>query len=46
MIKWEREHHLNLEERRRTSYAGDAAGMLSMLERAIVQHVVMEEAKE
>ena len=45
MIKWEKEHHLNLEERKRTSFAGDVEGMLSMQERAIAQHVDMEEAK-
>ena len=45
MIKWEKEHHLNLEERKRTSFAGDVEGMLSMQERATVQHAVMVGAK-
>jgi len=45
VIKWEKEHHLNLGERKHTSFAEDVEGMLSMQERATVQHVDMEEAK-
>ncbi len=45
MIKWEKEHHLNLGERKRTLFAGDAEGTLLTQGRAIVQHADMEGVK-
>ena len=46
MIKWGKEHHLNLGERRHTSDAEDVESMLLMLGRAIAPPAGMEEVKE
>ena len=46
MIKWEKEHHLNLEGKRHISYVGDAEGIHLILGKDIALHAVTENQSE